>query len=164
MTAVSADTLGLGERALGIAIEEVYPIKTSATVYVGALANFTTLGRVTDAAAAASVRFAGLVVAIINDSGTILTAGTGNAGGTIKAKIRYNHEVLLNVKTATRTYANIGKTVTVADNVTVGGTGVGTAGVRVAVGQLVQAGTATAIGAFTTGWVKLRHFGDAAAT
>lgn len=136
MTAVTADQL-LIERATNEAIEDILPVTTSNTIYVGTLLNFvTSTGRVCSATAATSRLFAGVCVEVLNDSGSALTAGTGNTGGTVKARFRWNHEVLMNVRTATRTFSNLGKTVTVLDNVTVGGTGVGTAGVRVTVGQL----------------------------
>jgi len=138
MTAVTADQL-LIERANNEVIEDIVAITTNNTVYVGTLLNFvTSTGRVASATAAASRSFAGVCMEILNDSGSPLTAGTGNTGGTVKARFRWNHEVLMNVRTATRTFTNLGKTVTVLDNVTVGGTGVGTAGVRVTVGTLAS--------------------------
>lgn len=136
MTAVTVDQIPI-ERGIENALEDVAPITTNNTVYVGTLLNFvTSTGRVASATAAASRAFAGLCVEILNDSSSAITAGTGNTAGTIKARYRWNHEVLMALRTATRTFANIGKTVTVLDNNTVGGTGVGTAGVRVTVGSL----------------------------
>ena len=113
---------------------------------------------ITSATAAASLTFAGEVVEVINDSGASITAGTGNTGGTVKAKVRWGHEILLTVITASRTYANLGKHVYVKTNVEVQGTGVGTAGVRVIAGTLTRFGATTA-----TGWVRLRTMGTAAA-
>jgi hypothetical protein len=158
MAAVTADTIS-SVRALNNATEAVYPVKTAGVVYIGALACMTTIGRVQSATAAASLTFAGEVVEVLNDSGAAIVAGTGNAGGTVKAKIRWGHEMLLGVKTSTRTYSNIGKTVHVSTNVDVAGTSVGTAGVRVLAGTLTQFGDTTA-----TGWVRLRTMGTAAAT
>lgn len=137
MTAVTADQISLIERATLKAIEDVLPITTNNTVYADTLLNFvTSTGRVCSATAAASRTFAGLCIEILNDSGSPLTAGTGNTGGTVKARFRWGQEILVNLKTATRTFTNLGKTLTIADNVTCGGTGVGTAGVRVTAGPL----------------------------
>ena len=158
MAAVTADQVPT-VRSIQNATEDTRPIKTSVTVYVGALVNFTTIGRLTDAAAAASVTFAGELIEIINESGTIVAAGTGNSAGTVKGRFRYGHEMLLNVKTSTRTYSNYGKSVLIADNVTVAGTSVGTAGLRVVAGTLTEFGSTTA-----TGWVRLRTMGTAAAS
>ena len=163
MTAVTADQISLIERAMEKSIEDILPITTSNTVYVDTLLNFvTSTGRVCSATAAASRTFAGLCIEILNDSGSTLTAGTGNTGGTVKARFRWGHEVLVNLKTATRTFTNIGKTVTVSDNVTAGGTGVGSAGVRVSMGPL--AGFLSQSDK-TKGWVLLnRALGISAAT
>lgn len=138
MTAVTVDQL-LVERVANEAIEDIVAITTGNTVYVGTLLNFvTSTGRVASATAATARSFAGVCVEVLNDSGSALSAGTGNTAGTVKARYRWNHEVLMNVRTATRTFTNLGKTVTVLDNVTVGGTGVGTALVRVTVGTLAS--------------------------
>ncbi len=158
MAAVTADQVPT-VRSLQNATYDVKAIKTSITVYVGTLVSFSTIGRLVDGAATASTTFAGELVAIINDSGAIVTAGTGNAGGTVKGLFRYNHEMLLGVKTSTRTYSNLGRTAHIADNVTVAGTSVGTAAVRIVAGTLTEFGTTTA-----TGWVRLRTMGTAAAT
>jgi hypothetical protein len=158
MTAVTADRLST-VRGLDQVIEDEVAIATASTVYVGALANFNTGGRVVSATAAASRRFAGEVVAILNDSGSPISAATGNTAGTIKARIRYGHQMLLNVITAARTFTNLGKTVYVADNQSVNGTGVGTAGVRVAVGALMSFDDSTK----ATAWVALRRVGDTTA-
>jgi hypothetical protein len=138
MTAVTADQLPI-ERATLKAVDDVAPITTSNTVYVGTLVNFvTSTGRVCSGTAAASRTFAGECIEILNETGASLSAGTGNTGGTVKARYRWGHELLLAIGTATRTFTNYGKTVTVKDNATVGGTGVGTAAVRVTVGVLSQ--------------------------
>ena len=162
MTAVTVDQLAITKGTPTQAIEEIFPIKTAVTLYVGALANFVTAtGRVRSAAAetGSGLTCAGRVTEIINESGAVISAGTGNAGGTVKARIVWNDLMLLAVKTAIRTYTNLGKTVFVADNVTVGGTAVGTAAVRVQAGMLVSFATAAGVndGATKTyGWVKLR--------
>lgn len=153
MAAVTAERMAIA-RKLQVAFYDQAPIATSATVYCGALVNFTVIGRLTDATAAASRRFAGMLVQVLNDSGAIVSAGTGNAGGTVLGLFRYNNEELLNVKTSTRTTTNLGKIVLVADNQTVAGTSVGTAGVRVAVGALNQFLSASDK---TQAWIALRH-------
>lgn len=159
MAAVTADQLS-SIRAISGMVEEVYSIATSATVYVGALANFNTAGRVVSATAAASRRFAGEVCEILNDSGSVIAAATGNTAGSVKAKIRYGHQMHLAVLTAARTYTNLGKSVYVGDNASVTDTtGAGTAGVRVVAGQLVELTDSK-----TKGWVWLRRQGDTGAT
>ena len=161
MAAVTADQIPT-VRGLETATYDTKPIKTAVTLYVGTLVHFNTIGRLVDGAAAASQTFAGELVAIVNDSGAILAAGTGNAGGTVKGLFRYGHEMLLAVKTSTRTYSNLGKSALVFDNVTVGGTSVGTAALRVVAGTLVEFATTGAAPA--TAWVRLRHMGTVVAT
>ena len=161
MAAVTVDQTAI-TRATADMIEDVLPIKTSVTLYVGALCNFVTApGRVRSAAAetGSGLTCAGLVTEIINDSGASISAGTGNTAGTVKARFTFKQEVLLNVKTAIRTFTNLGKTVFVADNVTVGGTAVGTAAVRVQAGELLAfANAAGQVGTTdkTMAYVKLR--------
>jgi len=159
MAAVTADQIS-SIRATNEIVEETVAITTSNTVYLGTLAVFATTGRVANATAAASRRFAGEVVEIINDSGALISAGTGNTAGTVKAKIRYGHQLLLGVKTSSRTYTNLGKNALVFTNVDIGGTSVGTAGVRIVVGQIAQFDASNK----STAWVWLRQTGDVAAT
>jgi hypothetical protein len=159
MAAVTADQIS-SIRATNEIVEETVAIATSNTVYMGTLAVFATTGRVANATAAASRRFAGEVVEIINDSGALISAGTGNTAGTVKAKIRYGHQLLLGVKTSSRTYTNLGKNALVYTNVDIGGTSVGTAGVRIVVGQIAQFDASNK----STAWVWLRQTGDVAAT
>jgi len=159
MAAVTADQLS-SIRATNEIVEETVAIATSNTVYLGTLSVFTTAGRVANATAAASRRFAGEVVEIVNDSGALISAGTGNTAGTIKAKIRYGHQMLLGVKTSSRTFSNLGKNALVHTNVDIGGTSVGTAGVRIIVGQIAQFDASNK----STAWVWLRQVGDVAAT
>ncbi len=161
MTAVTTDQLAITKASPSQAIEYVYAIKTSVTVNVGTLVNLVVAtGRVRSAAAETgnAIMVAGRCTEIINDSGAIISAGTGNAGGTIKARVVWNDMMLLSVKTAIRTFTNVGKTVFVADNVTVGGTAVGSAGVRVQAGMLADfANAAGAIdGTKAYAWIKLR--------
>lgn len=137
-------------------------IKTSSTVYVGSLLAFTTLGRVQAAAAAASLRPAGVCTAIVNESGASITAGTGNAGGTIYAEYEWGHEVLVAVKTAARTLINLGKNVFISDDDAVTDTtGAGTAAVRVKIGSITEFDNTSTK---ATAWMAVRVYGDADAT
>lgn len=155
MAAITADKIR-DERAVSQKVETILPIKTSSTVYVGGLANISTLNRVVNATAAASERFGGLVEEIINDSGNVISAGTGNTAGTVKARISWGHEVLIAVRTAAQTYTNHGKNVFVSTNNDVTDTtGAGTAAVRVKVGMIAEFN-----GAKTEAWVALRRYGD----
>lgn len=154
--ALSADALR-PYRGTGPMQVETYSIKTSATLYIGSLAAFTAAGRVQAAAAAAGLRPAGVVTKIVNESGSAITTATGNTAGTVKAEITWGCEVLVNIKTAARTYVNYGKNVFIADDDSVTDTtAAGTAGVRVKIGRLEQFESS----AKTTGWVALRVYGD----
>jgi hypothetical protein len=161
MTAATADQVST-VRSLQNATYEVKAIKTAITLYVGTLVSFSTIGRLVDGAAVASTTFAGELVAILNDSGAIITAGTGNTAGTVLGLFRYGHEMRLGVKTSSRTYSNLGKSALIADNVNVGGTSVGTAGVRVVAGTLTEFAVTGAAPA--SAWVRLRTMGTAAMT
>lgn len=155
MAAVTADTIR-AERAVEDKVETILPIKTASTVYVGALANISTLNRLVNATAAASERPGGIVEEIINDSGSVISAGTGNTAGTVKARISWGHEVLMAVRTAAATYANHGKNVFVSNNNEVTDTtAAGTAGVRVKIGSIAEFN-----GAKTEAWIALRRYGD----
>ena len=155
MAAITADKIR-DERAVAQKVETILPIKTASTVYVGGLANISTLNRVVNATAAASERFGGLVEEIINDSGSVISAGTGNTAGTVKARISWGHEVLMDVRTAARTYANHGKNVFVSNNNDVTDTtAAGTAAVRVKIGMIAEFN-----GVKTEAWVALRRYGD----
>jgi hypothetical protein len=137
---------------------ETYSIKTSATVYLGSAAAFTTLGRVQAAAAATGLRPAGVIVEIVNDSGAAITAATGNTAGTVKAKVANGAEFLFSIKTAARTQINLGKNLFISDddNLT-DTTAAGTALVRVKFGKLTEfANTAK-----SSGWVAACVYGDA---
>jgi hypothetical protein len=154
--AITADKIR-PSRSIQKRVEDTFAIRTSDTVYVGAFVNFDTAGRVQSATAAASKRFAGVVEEIINDSGSAITAGTGNAGGTVKARVSWGHEVWTTIRTAARTFANLGKNVFIADNDDVTDTtAAGTATLRVKVGMLTGLNAGK-----TAGWVALRVFGDA---
>ena len=136
MAAVTADQIQ-NERGSDF-YEDEFAIATNATLYIGALANFNTAGRLVDATAAASRTLAGLVIELLNDSGASLSALTGNSAGTVKARVRWGHQVKLGVITASRTYTNLDKLVYVADNANVRGTGAGTTLARVPVGPMMS--------------------------
>lgn len=159
MAAVTADQIS-SIRASNEIVEETVAITTSNTVYLGTLAVFTTAGRISNGTLAASRRFAGEVVEIINDSGSQLSAGTGNTAGTVKAKIRYGHQLLLNVKTSSRTFTNLGKTALLFNNQDICGATAATAAVRIYVGQIAQFNDSTKASA----WVWLRQNGEANAS
>jgi hypothetical protein len=158
MAALTADKVR-DERAINGKTEGIFSLATSSTVYVGSLANFNTAGRVVAATAAASRRFAGVIEAIVNETASGLTAATGNTAGTVKVRVSWGHEVLMDVKTAARTFANLGKNVYVStDNDVTDSTGAGTAAVRVKVGALTEFTDRTNK---DEAWVALRVFGDA---
>lgn len=161
MAAITADAIR-EERATNNKVVETIAVTTSNTVYIGALVNFVaSTGRVASATAAASRRFAGIVEGIVNDSGSALTAITGNTAGTVKVRVAYGHQVKLACLTALRTYSNVSKYVYVGDNNSVtDATGAGTAAVRVVVGTL--AGFTSS--AKTLGWVELRRIAETGAT
>ena len=156
MAAITADKIR-DARNVQNKTESTFAIATAATVYVGGFVNFNTAGRVTGATAAASRRFAGVVEEIINESASAISAATGNTAGTIKARVSWGHEVLADILTAARTYANLGKNLFISNNNDLTDTtGAGTAAVRVKVGALTEI-TNTAK---SQGWVALRVFGD----
>lgn len=161
MAAITADA-DRRTRAENNKVTETVAVTTSNTVYIGALVNFVaSTGRVASATAAASRRFAGIVESIVNETGSALTAATGNTAGTVKVKVAYGHQVQLAVLTAARTYSNITKYVYVGDNNSVtDATGAGTAAVRVVVGTL--AGFTSS--AKTAAWVELRRISETGAT
>lgn len=153
MTAVTADR---ETKKMGSAAEEaMYPIKTSVTLYMGTLVNLNTSGRLVDGVAAASQVCAGVVVGFPDGS------ATGNAGGTIRAKVEWGRRALLNIQTGLRTNSKLGLDVHVKDNVTVSGaTTAGTAGVRVRCGAL----RAFQASDKSTGWVEILRHAPTAAT
>jgi hypothetical protein len=157
MAALTADKTR-EERSIDGKTEGVFSLATSSTVYVGSLANFNTAGRVVAATAAASRRFAGVVEAVINETTSALSAATGNTAGTVKVRVSWGHEVLMDVKTAARTFSNLGKNVFVStDNDVTDTTGAGTAAVRVKIGALTEFTDRTNK---DEAWVALRVFGD----
>lgn len=132
---------------------DLVAVTTAATVYIGALVNFRSTGRVAAAANAASQLFAGEVLDWENTSGSVVTGITGNTGGTVKVLVGWGHQALVTLATGLRTTSKIGKLVYASDNDTVIGTAAGTAGVRVQVGTL-----ASRVGS-TEGYVTLRRLG-----
>lgn len=141
--------------------QEAFAVATSQTLYIGSLCAFDTNGRVRAASATTGRRPAGVCVNFVNESGSTITAITGNAGGTVKAIIAWGHEVLVDVKTAARTNVNLGKTVFISDDDAVTDTtGAGTTAVRVAIGSITEFTNS----AKSEAWLALRVYGDASAT
>ena len=158
MAALSADKIR-DRRGTNLTRVEAFSVKTSATLYIGSMCALTTLNRVQAAAAATGLRPAGVCVGVVNESGTQITAITGNAGGTVKALIEWGSEFLVDVSAAAQTYINVGKTVYIAtDNEVTDTTAAGTAAVRVAIGVLTQFETGK-----TVAWVQMRNYGDTGA-
>ena len=157
--ALSADATR-NSRGLNNKRTETFSIRTSSTLYIGSLAAFTTIGRVQAAAAATGLRPAGVVEEIFNESSVLLSAATGNAAGTVRARIAWGHEVYVAIRTAARTFVNLGKNVFIADDENVTDTtAAGTALVRVKIGSITEINSAK-----TFGWLALRVYGDADAT
>lgn len=159
--ALSADKVR-AERSIEKKTSSTFSIRTSSTLYLGSLVNFDTAGRVQPASPATNKRFAGVCDGFVNETGAVISTATGNTAGTVKAKVSWGHEVLASVKTAARTFANLGKNVFVSDddNVT-DTTGAGTAAVRVKIGQLTDFTDRTNK---DEAWIALRVYGDADAT
>lgn len=159
MAALSADKTR-DYRTTNNMAEETFSVATSATVYIGSLVAFTTAGRVRPCAASTGLRPGGVVTDVINESGSAISAITGNAGGTVKVKISWGHEVQVDVRTSARTYANLGKTVfALTDNDVADTTAAGTALVRIPIGSITEFTDSTKASA----WVAVRVYGDASA-
>ena len=159
MAALSADAIR-DFRVTNNQSVDTFAIKTAATVYVGSLVAFTTIGRVQASTNATGLRPAGVVTEIVNESGAAITSALGNTGGTVKCKVAWGHEVLVDVRTAARTFINLGKTVyALTDNEITDSTAAGTAAVRVAIGSMVELNAAK-----TQAWIALRVYGDAVST
>jgi len=122
-----------------------YPVATSATVYKGGLGSIvTSTGRLVAGSAAASRKFVGLIT----------ETKTGNAAGTVLARVEWNMEAFLPTSTLIVS-ARIGTNCAIsADDLVTTATNAGTAAVRVLVGEVVQLGTGGA-------WVAIRKFATA---
>ncbi len=156
MAAATADQIST-VRGLAEATIELAAIKTGVTLYAGTLVCKNSIGRLVDGANTAAYTMAGELIEIVNDSGAVLAAGTGNAAGTVKARYRWGHQMLVTVLTAARTYSNLNRNVYLLSNVEVTDlTAAGTAAVRVIAGTLIDFGSSTA-----TGWVAIRKTGAA---
>lgn len=156
--AITADKIRKA-RTLGQKVVEVGTVKTAATVYIGGLVSYQATGRLAAAANAANATFAGVVEEVINETGSPLSAITGNTAGTVKVRYSYGHEVLVTIATVLRTTTSIGKECFAKDNDTVTDTtGAGTAGVRVRVGVLTDTSITSNS---TTAYCALRRRGGA---
>jgi len=143
MTALADNTSRL-QKNMHLAVRESLPVKTSAVVYQGSLVTFVeSTGRAKAGAAAAGETFAGVA----------LEKKTGNSGGTVSVAFIYGHWEQLTV-TAGLTKAFYGCDVYLKDDDGVDNTGIGTAGVRVHVGELVS--TITSL----KGWIHIRKRGS----
>lgn len=131
-------------------VTRVIPIGTGAQLYIGSgVSQSTATGRLV-AGQGAARRSRGVVVGFRGPN----SDGLGVTDGSEEAEVAYLAETLLPVRTAIRTNAALGVNVFWSDDDAVGGTGVGTAGIRVPVGEFI---------AFedddkTTGWVALGRF------
>ncbi len=153
MAAVTADQIRI-ERGVQNKVYATYAVTTSQTVYIGALASWAPgSNRVRSGAATANYRCAGLVESVVNDSGSFISAITGNADGTVKVRVSYGQEILITCITAMYTYTNLNKTALLKTNNEVEGTAVGTAAVRQAVGMITELQSTNLV------WVKLRAIG-----
>ena len=116
-------------------------VGTGATIYAGALVAInTSTGRAVAASAAASRKFAGLAE----------ETKTGDTSGTVRCRVRYDCEALINAATAL-TKAYIGSNAAVStDNDATTMSGAGTAGVRVRIGEIVEIESGDV-------WVRLRN-------
>jgi len=143
MAALTDNTVRL-RKNMHLAVRETLPVKTSAVVYEGSLVSFVeATGRAKAAAAAAGETFAGVS----------LEKKTGNAGGTVSVAFIYGHWEQLAAASAL-TKAFYGCDVYAADDDSVSTTAVGTAGVRVHVGELVSTI------ASSKGWIHIRKRGS----
>lgn len=141
MATLTADTIRKRRNVQGIKYVRL-PVATSETVYVGSLCTvLTTTGRVHAlGAAAANHRFVGMAE----------EQATGNTSGTVYVKVSYDHEVLVDANT-TITTADIGRDALLHDDNRVNSTAVGTAGVRIPVGEIVEIESGDA-------WIWLRKY------
>lgn len=152
MAALTRDKLG--RNALGPSGPRIeYAIATSQQVFLGSGVQVVTSSGRVRAAAAATGRVTGGVVVELN--ATALAAnGTGNTGGTAKVVVEYDRPMEFAVATAIRTTTSLGVDVFWLDDDTVAGTAVGTAGVRVAAGELIGFSAANK----STGYVAVRRY------
>lgn len=118
----------------GPALADEMVIATGSQLYIGGLVAIdTTTGRAVPASAAADRRIAGYASFFKGPDQN----GLGNTAGDERVVVKHQCELEVGVATAIRTSAALGLSVFVSDDETVGGTAVGTAGVQVAVGELV---------------------------
>ena len=134
--ALSADairnTRGAGNRQVA-----EYVIGTGKTIYLGSLVALEeSTGRAEAATAATGKRIAGVAVEFVANAGGSAD-GVGDAAGTESVRVAYGDEHEFTVAAAIRTNTSLGLNVFVSDDDTVAGTAVGTAGTRLAVGELV---------------------------
>ncbi len=136
----------------------VIPITTGNQIYIGGLVCqlIGATGRASAGTAATGRRFVGYAYSFPGPIGD----GLGVTDGTETVRVAYLDELELTVETSLRTNTTLGLNVFVSDDQTVAGTGVGTAGTQLPVGELVawvdETGTSKA-----TAWVAIRRFAQA---
>lgn len=127
-------------------------IATGSTVYIGSLVCYrTTDSRALAGTAATGRKTAGVAIAF---DGTDAD-GVGDTAGNEYVWVEYGNEHLFTLKTAIRTDTTVGVNLFIADDDEMGGTAVGTAGVRVPVGECRQ------LEGSTQAWVAVRDFASA---
>ena len=151
MTALTADAIRITRGDFTL---ERLVIFTASRVYIGGLVNrLNAGGRAVAATAATGRKFAGLAMTFegTNQSGLGVTAATEFV------VIGHGGDVQVNVVTAARTNTSLGLNLFVADDNAINGTAVGSAGTRLAAGELTswvdETGTSKALG-----WLRVRRF------
>lgn len=151
MTALTADAIRIDRGDFTL---ERLVIFTASRVYIGSLVNrLNAGGRAVAATAATGRKFAGLAMSFegTNQSGLGVTAATEFV------VVGHGGDVQVTVATAIRTNTSLGLNVFVGDDNELAGTAVGSAGTRVACGELTswtdETGTSKA-----TGWLRVKRF------
>lgn len=161
MTALAADRTPVDQQFRGqTKAQGRAAIVTGATVYKGSvLVRHTTTGRVKagGVVTAANWRLLGVCVGFYSDAnGGNETAGVGDTSGTVYAKYVLPEQYLMDVRTAIRTQAALGTQVILSDDVTVGGTAIGTnTGLNQIIAGNLLAFDENASTAKSKGWVQV---------
>lgn len=122
-----------------------YVVGTSATIYAGGLVCInTSTGRAVAASAATNRKFVGLAE----------ETKTGNSGGTVRCRVSWGHEALIDTPATGITAAYIGSNAAISDDDQVTSmSDAGTTAVRVRVGEVVEIESGDA-------WVRLRNYSE----
>ena len=123
-----------------------YVVGTSSTIYAGGLVCVnTTTGRAVAASAATGRKFLGLAE----------ETKTGNSSGTVRCRVSWGHEALIDTPATGLTAAYIGSNAAVSDdNQVTSMSDAGTTAVRVRVGEVVEIEGGDV-------WVRLRNYSEA---